>query len=352
MKKKQDNISAKLESERCMDEWRRAQGIVIAEPGGTPVGNYPLEFLDQATFSLARTHSPQILLTAARAHALGLGHSDIRVDASGLSLPQIRFLADPTAESTSLAELNITPASEIDRLALRLAKQASLLPALLLMHRDLPDDWLVLDANVLRLSFEHPEHGVSIASQALLPIAGAEDSRIVCFRVQHSTSIHLALIIGQPDLQDSPLARIHSSCVTGDILGSLRCDCGDQLHLAIEQIQSSGGGVLLYLHQEGRGIGIVNKLRAYQLQQQGMDTYAANYALGYEGDERDFSIAAEMLRLLGISRIRMLTNNPHKMTALEKAGIVVSERVPLRAPANPHNTSYLEAKVKKSGHLM
>jgi GTP cyclohydrolase II len=163
--------------------------------------------------------------------------------------------------------------------------------------------------------------------------------------------VHLALCIGDWQKQAAPLVRAHSSCVTGDILGSLRCDCGDQLHLALDLMKKEGSGILLYLHQEGRGIGISSKLRAYKLQEQGLDTFAANTQLGYHEDERDFSIAAVMLTALGISHIRLLTNNPEKLASFEESNITITQRVPLIAATGEHNANYIDAKAKKHGHL-
>jgi GTP cyclohydrolase II len=161
---------------------------------------------------------------------------------------------------------------------------------------------------------------------------------------------HLALIIGSPG--DTPLIRLHSACLTGDVLGSLKCDCGPQLHEALHQISEANWGILLYLRQEGRGIGLINKLRAYALQDQGFDTVDANTRLGFAIDARDFSVAARMLELLGISNVRLLTNNPEKVEGLRSAGISVEERLPLKIAANPHNAHYLETKKSRTGHAL
>ena len=157
---------------------------------------------------------------------------------------------------------------------------------------------------------------------------------------------HVALLIGAPD-GSAPLVRVHSECLTGDAFGSLKCDCGPQLDSALAAIAASGWGILLYLRQEGRGIGLVNKLRAYALQDQGFDTVDANLRLGFADDERDFSVAARMLERLSQDRVRLLTNNPRKA-----AGIRVVEQVPLKSEANPHNRAYLETKRLRSGHRL
>jgi GTP cyclohydrolase II len=188
-------------------------------------------------------------------------------------------------------------------------------------------------------------------AEARVPLAGAEDARVIAFRPEDGGTEHLAIVIGTIDPANPVLTRIHSECFTGDLLGSLRCDCGDQLKGAIAAIGAAGGGVLLYLAQEGRGIGLVNKLRAYELQDRGADTVEANRNLGFEPDERAFQPAAEMLKSLGISSVRLLTNNPAKVAALVRHGIAVAERVPHRFPANNHNEPYLKAKARGLGHL-
>jgi GTP cyclohydrolase II len=159
----------------------------------------------------------------------------------------------------------------------------------------------------------------------------------------------VALPIGSPTGQP-PLVRIHSECLTGDALGSLKCDCGPQLGDALAAIAASGWGILLYLRQEGRGIGLVNKLRAYALQDQGFDTVDANLRLGFGDDERDFTVAARMLERLSQPQVRLLTNNPRKVAGLEGAGVRVVERVSLTTPTNPYNQAYIDTKKTRSGH--
>jgi GTP cyclohydrolase II len=182
-----------------------------------------------------------------------------------------------------------------------------------------------------------------------VPLEGAEDAEMVAFRPADGGPEHYALVIGKP--APPVLARIHSECFTGDLLGSLRCDCGAQLRGAIAAIASAGGGVVLYLAQEGRGIGLNNKLRAYRLQDEGFDTFEANRRLGFADDERFYDAAARMLTLLGITSVRLMTNNPAKVKALEAAGIAVAERVPHAFPSTRHNRDYLAAK-KDRGHLL
>lgn len=163
---------------------------------------------------------------------------------------------------------------------------------------------------------------------------------------------HLALVKGEINPNEPVLCRVHSSCLTGDVLGSLRCDCGDQLHAAMEAIEREGKGVLLYLNQEGRGIGLTNKLKAYKLQEEGMDTVEANIQLGFAPDERDYGVGAQILRDLGVRKIRLLTNNPKKRAGLEGYGLQIIENVPIVIPSNPHNACYLSTKKTKLGHIL
>ncbi len=238
------------------------------------------------------------------------------------------------------------PRPETAAAALRLARIAGLLPAFFVggTGAAVSIDAAAIDAH------ENPAR-LRLAARARLPVAGAEGAEIVAFRSPGSADEHVALVIGQPD-GTPPLVRLHSECLTGDVLGSLKCDCGPQLNAAIAAIRANGWGVLLYLRQEGRGIGLVNKLRAYQLQDQGHDTVDANTRLGFAIDARDFSVAARMLALLGQDRVRLLTNNPAKVAGLEAAGIAVAERVPHALPANPHNAQYLATTRDRTGHQL
>ena len=163
---------------------------------------------------------------------------------------------------------------------------------------------------------------------------------------------HVALVKGELGEGENLLCRVHSECLTGDTFGSLRCDCGQQLHAAMRQIEEEGRGILLYMRQEGRGIGLINKLRAYELQEQGMDTLEANLALGFKGDEREYYIGAQILRDLGAKTLRLLTNNPDKVYQLQDFGMEIVERVPIQAPANPHDIRYLRTKQNRMGHLL
>jgi GTP cyclohydrolase II len=231
--------------------------------------------------------------------------------------------------------------------ALRLARLAGLLPALF-TRRDGPAEARVSTADVMTFG---TGADLRIVARARLPNRFTEQAEIVAFRADGDTAEHVALILGAPS-GEPPLVRVHSECLTGDALGSLKCDCGPQLEAALIQIAASGWGTLLYLRQEGRSIGLVNKLRAYALQDQGFDTVDANLRLGFGDDERDFSVAARMLSKVSQNVIKLLTNNPRKVAALRAEGIDVVDRVPLKVGANVHNRAYLDAKRDRSGHQL
>jgi len=233
------------------------------------------------------------------------------------------------------------------RAALQLARSAGLLPALWLIDRVEGAVSVGADA-VMR---EERVPAVELIARARLPLEGLPETQIAAFRASDDGQEHVALLIGAPGGKP-PLVRLHSECLTGDVFGSLKCDCGPQLREALRIIGAAGGGLLLYLRQEGRGIGLANKLRAYALQDRGLDTVDANRRLGFADDERDYAHAASILRALGIGAVRLLTNNPAKVVSLEAAGIGVVERVPHHMPTNPHNADYLATKRKKSGHLI
>lgn len=252
----------------------------------------------------------------------------------------------------------------VERAALRLLGRAQLVPAALMC--EVSDDrtgavaaevasgnLLAVDAaEVMRLCESGPGRLARI-SEARVPLAEAENSRFVLFREADGVHEHVAIVIGDPASwpNDVPV-RLHSSCLTGDLFGSLRCDCGEQLRRGVAAIHTLGGGVLLYLSQEGRGIGLANKLRAYGLQDEGLDTIDADQVIGFSKDERDFRIAHEMLDELGIARILLLTNNPSKVAALQKAGIHVVGRRAIYGEVTAQNQRYLKTKARRHGHWL
>jgi GTP cyclohydrolase II len=310
----------------------------------------------------------RIVLTRRRAVALGLAPRENLAGALTIAVsPEmpatvIRNLADPGA-SLGVEPPGFGPAPIAAKggalAAVGLAKLASLLPAALVVRlgkNEVPllarrGDVIMIEAEtVFRRSAATA--GLERVAEARVPLADAEDACLIAFRPRDGGLEHLAILIGSPDPSASVLVRLHSECFTGDLLASLRCDCGDQLRGGIAAIARAGGGLLLYLAQEGRGIGLVNKLRAYRLQDAGFDTLDANEQLGFDADERVYLPAAEMLRQLGYGIVRLLTNNPEKVAALERYDIRVVERVPHVFPSNGHNERYLRTKATRSGHFL
>ncbi|TNC71800.1 GTP cyclohydrolase II [Rubellimicrobium roseum] len=243
------------------------------------------------------------------------------------------------------------PSPALARAAIRLAKSARLLPAALLvpLAGPAPEGIVAVPAAATRDASLAP---LSEVVSARVPLAVSQAGRVHVFRSPLDDAEHVAVEIGSPPRDAPVLARLHSACFTGDLLGSLKCDCGPQLQAALARMAEEGAGVLLYLDQEGRGIGLANKMRAYSLQDQGFDTVEANHRLGFEDDERDFRVGAQVLQALGFGAVRLLTNNPRKVRLMEEAGVRVAERVPLRVGLNDHNAAYLATKAAKSGHLL
>ena len=310
--------------------------------------------------------SRTMLISAARAVTLKLANQREAAEpeapvlirgAEPFDLPLARALADPALDlehplkGPFLAEPIDRPASAAA--AMELARLAGILPAFLVDPDPVGEAQVVCAADLD--CWKDTVH-LTIATRARLPVAAAEDAEIIAFRSTDDLREHVALVIGQQRSDRAPLVRLHSECLTGDILGSLKCDCGPQLDAALramaEEAKQGGWGVLLYLRQEGRGIGLINKLRAYQLQDQGFDTVDANLRLGFAVDSRDFGVAARMLKLLGQTQVRLLTNNPEKVAGLESSGIKVVERVPHQLPSNPHNERYLATKRDRTGHQL
>lgn len=246
------------------------------------------------------------------------------------------------------------PAS-FHRTAIILCKQARLLPAAVVVSLENGSDFAQqtglneVDVNSPGLLHSSPLREIA---GARVPLEVSEAGRLHVFRPDDGGEEHYAVEIGRPDRSKPVLARLHSACFTGDLIGSLKCDCGPQLNAALAQIGEEGAGVLLYLNQEGRGIGLANKMRAYSLQDQGFDTVEANHRLGFEDDERNFHLGAEILAAMGFHAVRLMTNNPKKVAMMETAGVDVTERVSLKVGRNPHNSDYLDTKAAKSGHLL
>lgn len=277
-------------------------------------------------------------------------------------LDWVRATADPSADLAFPMKGPYTTRREGSagqhRSAIALCKQAHLLPAAIVVPLPRSDVARIAAAGGLTMlaagddPISSAALGMVEVASARVPLAVSEAGRVRVFRPQDGTEEHYAVEIGAPDRATPVLCRLHSACFTGDLIGSLKCDCGTQLRTALAQIATEGSGLLLYLNQEGRGIGMANKMRAYALQDQGFDTVEANHRLGFEDDERDFRIGANILRTLGFGRVRLMTNNPAKVAMMEGCGLAVTERVPLRVGRTRFNARYLDTKAEKSGHLL
>ena len=244
----------------------------------------------------------------------------------------------------------------------RLLRIAKLLPAALIarlpsrdqaVQRRLCSDnnLIVIDDRDIESYMEAAARSLTIVARARVPLRVAPEAEVVMFRAELGGDEHFAVIVGTVEADDAPLVRLHSQCVTGDVLGSLKCDCGEQLQGALTLMSEAGGGILVYLAQEGRDIGLLNKMRAYALQDSGFDTIDANHALGFEMDERYFLPACQILEKLGVTRLKLITNNPDKIAQLEENGFTVARRVPMAPPSNKHNHAYIETKKTRAGHL-
>jgi GTP cyclohydrolase II len=271
----------------------------------------------------------------------------------------LRGLADPTVEELLPDQPEEAAVPALASAALILAKLARLLPAVLAAPLAPAAEDRVRQLSLFSVPaadlMSYPAAsavGLRQIASARVPLENAADARVIAFRTEGAAIEHLAIMVGQPEEAEAPLVRIHSECFTGDLLGSLRCDCGLQLRGAIARMAEEGAGVLLYLAQEGRNIGLVNKLRAYSLQDRGLDTLDANRALGWGADERNFLIAATMLQALGLQRVRLLTNNPDKLSALAECGVEVVGREAHAFAPNGVNDYYLATKAERFGHLL
>ena len=355
--------------ERAAFELRCGRPIFVLDDSDTAALLMATEMANDERIAALRDlgdgSAPDIVLTHHRADTLKIRlytPETVRVPyPDWLTAGQIRQLADPQFDLADpmrgpfLARRDAVPDSVTA--GVKLAKIARILPSVLSIvvpavkigaHPEI----IAVDAADIAGYDVRAAAALKRVTAAKVPLEGAEDAKIVAFRPADGGIEHLAIVIGDPDPPGPALVRLHSECFTGDLLGSLKCDCGAQLRGAIDQIGAEGSGILLYLAQEGRGIGLINKLRAYALQDQGFDTVEANQRLGFEDDERLFLAAAEMLRQLGFSRVRLLTNNPRKVAQLEQYGVTVTERVAHAYPTNVHNERYLAVKAEKSGHLL
>jgi GTP cyclohydrolase II len=356
-----------LTIERAADDLRRGFPVILTTAGDKGVKKYailPLEMINRVSLAEfdADFDNSHLLITDNRATTIKVAHkgSDtVRLKRSNwLSAEDLVALADPSADLSNPLKGPFswmeTTEPELDQAAIKLVKFARLLPALLVSeckHDDVKLSITLGADDILSTGLGDNSMLMQVAA-ANIPLEGAEKTKFVAFRPSVGGLEHIAIVIGDFDRNEPVLMRIHSECFTGDLLGSLKCDCGDQLKGAIKAIDKAGGGIVLYLAQEGRGIGLISKLKAYSLQDQGYDTVDANIRLGFDVDERVFAPAAEMLRALHVKSVRLMTNNPNKIEALERFGIKVAERVKHKFPPNPHNHQYLAVKKSRTGHML
>lgn len=339
--------------ERAVAALRAGRAVAI---GGGPA-ILALESASQATLDLlAPDHHACLLISGQRAAALGLCNKLAAADQSQpvrlnpcdwLDRECALQLVDPAhdMERGPIGPLQPLGSEDGDAEAVNLLRLAGLLPAAWVLD-GVPDGSVAVEAEAIGRA----QREVTLVARAKLPLDDLPPSQMAVFRDAASGEEHVAVIVGAFGGKP-PLVRLHSECLTGDVFGSLKCDCGPQLKEALRLIGAEGGGILLYLRQEGRGIGLANKLRAYALQDRGLDTVDANRRLGFVDDARDYGLAAAMLRALGAEEVRLLTNNPNKMAGLEVEGIRVAERVAHHLPTNPHNADYIATKKARSGHL-
>jgi GTP cyclohydrolase II len=351
--------SEHLGVDRGLSEYRAGRPVLISG-GGKSLLTLPVEGLDQerlaAFLSICAPVSPQLVITSPRARALGLA-TDVPMAvklAPGTDVDTIHALV---ADVTIRCVLEAEPAGPSARAAVDLVKLAHGLPAVLAANagEGNPSHYvskvIAVDAEAVAHFRRDVNRTLKIAGQAQVPLNSATATRFVVFRDTMGNT-PVAVIVGDPDVSRPIPVRLHSACLTGDAFGSRRCDCGDQLRLALKRLSDAGGGVILYLAQEGRGLGLANKIRTYKLQDDGLDTIDANTTLGFEDDERDYGVAARMLEMLGCTRIVLLTNNPAKLEGLTSAGIEITARMPLETPINSDNLRYMTAKAARAGHRL
>jgi GTP cyclohydrolase II len=354
--------SAMQNCERAMFDLRRGVAVIIcAEDGDRMI--LPVETSTTASrTNLERTAGASASLVLGRQRLTALGYRD--APAAGC-LPAVEETLNPLAwgspDGHDAVRMPLLEASHAERAAVGLLKRALLMPAVLSVPiTQAVRARMVSGCQIIAVSATQVEAAaldsarrIQRVSEADIPLERAGDVRFILFREPDGMREHVAVRIGDPSAWPAAVpVRLHSACLTGDLFGSLRCDCGEQLRGGVERIAEAGGGVLLYLAQEGRGIGLANKLRAYALQDCGADTVEADARLGFSEDERRYDVAVQMLRDLGIATIRLLTNNPAKIAAMEAGGIEIADREELYGRLNEHNERYLRAKADRSGHLL
>ncbi|MDE2016755.1 MAG: GTP cyclohydrolase II RibA [Hyphomicrobiales bacterium] len=349
-----NEAAARLRAERAIAEVRAGRPVELAIGGARALVLGADAFdAEQARYFAGFKHADgaRLALSAPRLGKLGLDRGEAgTIDVSCLDPARIARLASAREAKVDGA---VRDADRLDREALDLVRLALALPSALVVELDAderPADALPLREGDLEAYRRAGIVGLRIVGRAPVPLEGAPKTEFVVFRGGEGLRDQVAIIVGEPDMSKAVTVRLHSACLTGDLFGSLKCDCGDQLRGAVKRMADGEGGVLLYLDQEGRGSGIGNKMHAYFLQSQGLDTYDADATLGFEPDQRQFDFAAEMLRQLGVTAIRILTNNPQKIAAMRDAGLVVEDELRMFGRPTPQNMRYLEAKRDKAGH--
>jgi len=364
--------NAHMKAERAAAELHRGGHVMLRLNNGEAALFRGAEFADvDDILDLSRLagSGPLLVLTANRIKSLGRSlRPNWPAATIALASHQFDHVFELIFGHAHLAiddEMNLVAerAGSLADHATRLLRNSKLLPAALLARlpfRDiavqdrfaLEHNILILEARDLESYQNYGEQMTRIAARAKVPLAVAEDAEVVMFRAEIGNEDHFAVLIGTGAEVEAPIVRLHSQCITGDVLGSLKCDCGEQLHTAMRMMANEGGGVLVYLAQEGRDIGLLNKMRAYALQDKGLDTVDANHVLGFATDERVFLPAARILNALGITQLRLITNNPDKISQLERYGIKVKERLPMDIASNPHNEHYIATKKHRTGHMI
>jgi GTP cyclohydrolase II len=331
--------------------------VVITGEGRTLLC-LPVEGLDSkrliAFRALSAPSSPRLVLTELRARSLGID-TDTPVAIEIGSEVDVTTIMALVTEAKADHEFVPKPASPEAMAAIDLVKLAQVLPAVLVADTTaavasaFDPRIITVEAKAVMRFRANATQALSIAGEAYVPLNSGVRTRFVVFRDALGDD-PVAVIVGTPDLSKPVPVRIHSACLTGDVFGSRRCDCGDQLKLALARLQEIGGGIILYLSQEGRGVGLANKMRTYKLQDAGLDTVDANTTLGFDDDERDYGVAVRMLHMLGCNRVVLLTNNPTKLEGMAKAGIEIAGRMAIETPINADNRRYLTAKAARAGH--
>jgi GTP cyclohydrolase II len=335
-----------------------ARRPVFITGGGETLLTLPVEGLDAQRLAefvaLCAPVMPRLVITARRALALGLdATTPVALNfTAGLNVNIILALVTDTKIDRPVDVKAAGPAASA---AIDLVKLSQGLPAVLVANvvagRAIDHQIITVEAEAVARFGDETIRSLAIASKASVPLNSGARADFVVFRDAMGGS-PVAIIVGKPDFSEPVLVRLHSACLTGDVFGSRRCDCGDQLNLALKHLEEIGGGIVLYLPQEGRGLGLANKMRTYQMQDDGLDTVDANTTLGFNDDERDYGIAARMLQMLKCNRVVLLTNNPAKLDGLAKSGIEITGRMPLEAPINADNRRYLTAKAARAGHRL